>query len=319
MTTTTTPTALARQAADVAQSLSLKTLGEVFARSGYFDDARQASQAIVKILYGRELGVPPVTAMMGIYIINGKPSASAGLLASRIKSSGHYAYKIKRLDNTGCELEIFEDGQLVGPSSFVEADAKAAGAFEGRNKHTWKSFPRNMYFARAISNACRWYCADLFGGSPVYTPEEMGAQVDDEGGVIVEAQGRYVPTREQDLAEPSNTEPPTAEEKAAPRDTETGEVLDDTPGEIAPAPAPTTKRTYDEIFEPEPAATDDRPGRLQSLLAMAKRRGLQGAPPPAVGAPGPSSLDEAIAYWDARITNHDLDLEAAKSQEKALA
>jgi hypothetical protein len=117
-------------------------------------------------------------------------------------------------------------------------------------------------------------------------------------------------------AQPS---PPTAAEKAAPRDTETGEVLDDTPGEIAPAPAPTTKRTYDEIFEPEPAATDDRPGRLQSLLAMAKRRGLQGAPPPAVGAPGPSSLDEAIAYWDARITNHDLDLEAAKSQEKALA
>ncbi len=197
----TTTQALATRAAEVANSLDLKTLGEVFARSGYFDDARQASQAIVKILYGRELGVPPVTAMMGIYIISGKPSASAGLLASRIKSSQHYGYKIKRLDNTGCELDILEDGQILGESNFTMEDAQTAGVFEGRNKHTWKAFPRNMFFARAISNACRWYCADLFGGSPVYTPEEMGAGVDEEGNVLDVDSAPYVPTREADVVD----------------------------------------------------------------------------------------------------------------------
>lgn len=206
----TTTQALATRAAEVASSLDLKTLGEMFARSGYFDDARQASQAIVKILYGRELGVPPVTAMMGIHIISGKPSASAGLLASRIKSSQHYGYKVKRLDNTGCELDILEDGQVLGQSNFTMEDAKTAGVFEGRNKHTWKAFPRNMFFARAISNACRWYCADLFGGSPVYTPEEMGAGVDEEGNIL-DVGPPYVPTREQDVVDttPVPTPPTT--------------------------------------------------------------------------------------------------------------
>ena len=45
-------------------------------------------------------------------------------------------------------------------------------------------FPRNMLFARAISNGARWYCPDLFNGNAVYVPEELGAVVDGDGNVI---------------------------------------------------------------------------------------------------------------------------------------
>jgi len=41
-----------------------------------------------------------------------------------------------------------------------------------------------MLFARAMSNGVRWYCPDVMNGSAVYTPEELGADVDQDGNVI---------------------------------------------------------------------------------------------------------------------------------------
>ena len=54
----------------------------------------------------------------------------------------------------------------------------------GKNAHSWKHYPRNMLFSRAISNGAKWYCPDLFGG-PVYTPDEMDAIVDVQGEMVV--------------------------------------------------------------------------------------------------------------------------------------
>jgi hypothetical protein len=41
-----------------------------------------------------------------------------------------------------------------------------------------------MLFARAMSNGCRWFTPDIFLGAAVYTPEELGATVDEDGNVI---------------------------------------------------------------------------------------------------------------------------------------
>ena len=56
---------------DLNQTLQL---GEVLAKSGFFSDAKQASQAVVKVLAGRELGFGPVASMVGVNIIQGKPA-----------------------------------------------------------------------------------------------------------------------------------------------------------------------------------------------------------------------------------------------------
>lgn len=45
----------------VEPDMSLAQLGEAFAKSGYFTDAREAAQAIVKIQTGREIGFGPVS------------------------------------------------------------------------------------------------------------------------------------------------------------------------------------------------------------------------------------------------------------------
>jgi hypothetical protein len=152
-------------------------LGAVLKNSGFFDDVKSEAQAIVKVMAGAEMGVGPIAAMAGIHVIKGKVTVGANLIAAAIKRSGRYDYRVIEMSNTACEIQFYEQGQKVGVSRFTEGDAKAAGT------QNMSRFPRNMLFARALSNGARWYTPDVFGG-PIYTPEEMGAQVDEDGDVL---------------------------------------------------------------------------------------------------------------------------------------
>ena len=154
----------------VPVELNITSLGEIFARSGFFSDAREASKAIVKILAGQELGLPPIASMTGIDIIKGKISLSAGIMATVLKKYGGYDYRVRKHNNNGCEIEFFFEGETLGISSFTIEDAKQAKLFESKNNYA--KYPRNMLFARAMSNGIRWYCPEVLGG-PTYTPDEL--------------------------------------------------------------------------------------------------------------------------------------------------
>lgn len=164
----------------------LARLGKMLAESGYFKDAADAAQAGVKVLAGLEMGIGAFSAMSGIHIIEGKPSIGAGLMAAAVKRHPHYDYKVRKHTTTECVIEFFEGAEVAGVSSFTIEDAKQAGlqfkTFKG-NPTPWAKNPRNMLFARALSNGVRWYCPDVFDAS-TYTPEELGAEVDDEGNYI---------------------------------------------------------------------------------------------------------------------------------------
>ena len=163
----------------------LKRMGMMFALSGFFDtngpqDVAVAQMA-VKVLAGREIGFGPFAAVNGIHIIKGKPSISANLMAAAVKSSPKYDYKIVTMTDKEVSIQFYENGEKNGPpSTFTAADAAKAGT-QNMNK-----FPRNMLFARAMSNGVRFFCPDVFSGNTVYTPEELGARTDDEGYVIVD-------------------------------------------------------------------------------------------------------------------------------------
>lgn len=144
----------------------IMTMSEAFAASGMFPDVNKAGQAMVKIIAGQEIGIPPFQAMNGIHIIKGKTTLGAGIIASRVKGSGKYDYAVNQLDEKACNIDFFEGKKKIGNSTFTIEDAKKAGT-QNLDKHT-----RNMLFARAISNGVKWYCPDVFTG-PVYVPEEM--------------------------------------------------------------------------------------------------------------------------------------------------
>jgi hypothetical protein len=164
----------------VRQALSLQdtlTLGKVLAASKRFDDATNAEQAVVKVLAGQELGFGPIASMTGIYVIKGRVTLSANMMAQAVKRSPRYDYRVVRLDDEACEIAYFERGQEIGRSLFTKQNAAAAGT------QNMTKFGRNMMFARAMSNGVKWYCPDVFQ-TGVYTPEELGAQVDGEGEII---------------------------------------------------------------------------------------------------------------------------------------
>ena len=192
----------------VINQMNINDLGQAFVKSGFFSDARDASQAIVKVLAGQELGFGPVASMTGINIIKGRVAIGANLLGAAIKRHPSYNYRIKHLDNTSCTIFFFEDGKEVGESTFTIEDAKTAGL---TNKDNWKNYPRNMFFSRALSNGARWYCPDVFGG-PIYTPEELGAEVDGETGEVITIE--FEPEKSKSLPreqKPSGDEKPSEE------------------------------------------------------------------------------------------------------------
>lgn len=160
-------------------------IGEIFVKSGFFSDAKDAAQAIVKILAGKELGFGPMASMTGVYIVKGKVTLSANLMAAALKRTGHYNYRVRTMTDEVCEVEFFEHSngswESVGKSRFSMDDAKRANLI---NSSAWRAYPRNMLFARALSNGVKWYCPDIFGG-PIYTPDELGAVVDGETGNVV--------------------------------------------------------------------------------------------------------------------------------------
>jgi hypothetical protein len=138
-------------------------IARAFKESGMFPDLKSEAQAIVKIQAGAELGVEPFAAMTGIDIVQGKPRMNANLQAGLIKRSGRYNYKVIEHTDSNCKLEFYErwgeQWQSIGFSEFSIKEAQQAGL---THKDNWKKHPKNMLFARAISNAAKWYCADIF-------------------------------------------------------------------------------------------------------------------------------------------------------------
>lgn len=142
-------------------------MASLFSESKMFKDVTSAALAFVKIQAGKEIGIAPFAAMSGIHIMQGKATVGATLMAGCVKASPKYDYKVLQITDKVCELEFFESGKSVGKSLFTSEDAQKAGT------QNMSKFPKNMLFARAISNGVKWYCPDVFT-MPVYTPEEMG-------------------------------------------------------------------------------------------------------------------------------------------------
>lgn len=146
--------------------------------SGYFNDSKSKAQAVVKVMAGAELGLPPFASMTGIHIIQGKPALGANVIATLIKNDPRYNYRVLVMEDDVCRIQFYENGEPCGISEFTATDAQKA---QVRNMN---KFPRNMLFARAISNGAKWYAPGIFGGSPVYTPDELGVDYDEEGYVV---------------------------------------------------------------------------------------------------------------------------------------
>lgn len=155
--------------ASMAQDMEL---GKVFAESGLFPDIKSASQGLVKILAGKELGLSPIQSLNSFYFVNGRIGIVSQTMGALIKNSKKYEYETKEHTNETCKIAFYKiiDGkkELLGESVFGKVEAARAGVI---NKDNYKNYPMNMYFARALANGARWYCPDVI--SAFYIVEEL--------------------------------------------------------------------------------------------------------------------------------------------------
>jgi hypothetical protein len=161
-----------KQELSTISTTEIMNIGKAFAESGMFPDIKSAAQAVVKIQAGAEMGIPPFAAMSGIHIIQGKPTIGAGLMAANVKASNKYDYKVIEQTEKVCSIDFYKGKEKLGNSTFTIEEAKKAGT------KNLDKFPKNMLFARAISNGVKWYTPDVFSG-PVYTPEEFDVVTQD--------------------------------------------------------------------------------------------------------------------------------------------
>ena len=169
----------------------LRTLAGDFAKSGYFADAREMVQAVVKIQAGLEMGLPPVYSMTKIYIVKGKVMVSAEAMGALIKRTNRYDYTVKDLTDEQCILVFTDNGKEVYTSKFTMKDAQRADLVKGDSG--WTKWPRAMLMSKALSQGARIVCPHVIAGA--YTPADFGVETGEDGEPkdIVESSAKVEP------------------------------------------------------------------------------------------------------------------------------
>lgn len=153
----------------------LARLARVFAASGLFGrDGNQdtkVAECAIRLMAGMEAGFSPFASATGVHIINGRPAFSANLLAQAVRRHPDYDYRVLEKTAKICRIRFLSRGEVLGEETFTIEMAERAGLLKNP---TWRSYPEAMLFSRALTAGMRTHCPDALGGSPAYTPEELG-------------------------------------------------------------------------------------------------------------------------------------------------
>lgn len=121
----------------VAEQIELISGGEVAGKdamllssmffSGYFKDIESLSKAVVRVAFGKLIGVPVATAVTSLYIIDGKPALEAKAIRNTLVMAG---YTINNITPEAdkfkfCKLEWQYKDRMLGTSEFNIDDAIA--------------------------------------------------------------------------------------------------------------------------------------------------------------------------------------------------
>ncbi len=138
--------------------------------------------ALMVLQFGFDLGLSPSMALTSVHFYDGKPSMSGNLMWSIVKGDPDWTDS-RILDRTlrGCKIEWVKKGKIQGISEFNEDDARRAKLLD---KDNYKKYPKAMFFNRAISEGFKLYCPHLAHGYTIYTPDELGQEINQDGEAV---------------------------------------------------------------------------------------------------------------------------------------
>lgn len=138
---------------------------------------KQPANILYSIEYGEMLGLAPLAAITGVHVIEGKPTASSALISALVRRAGHRLRVSGDDKRAVAEIVRSDDPDFTFRSEWTMERARTADLTK---KGVWKSYPAAMLKARAITEVARDACEEALLGMH-YTPEELGAEVDEDG------------------------------------------------------------------------------------------------------------------------------------------
>lgn len=160
----------------MAEIEAMNAMCKIAAYSGFLSSTapisnttQRAADAFFVMMYGRELGIPAMTALKTIYVIDGKPSCSGQALLSLMRKGG---MEVEIPDpgtvTTSATVKVKRPGGSWKTFTYTQAMAEAAGLW---TRPTWKKHTAEMLIWRAVSTAARFEGSDIVGA--LYTTEEL--------------------------------------------------------------------------------------------------------------------------------------------------
>jgi hypothetical protein len=203
-------------------------LATKIAQTEFVPDSLRGKPAAVAaaILYGRELGLEPMTSLRSINVIKGKPALSAEAMRAMVLAAGHHI-AFEEMTAARCVMVGRRRGtEETTRITFTMDDAKKMGVGGGQQ---YSKMPRQMLAARATAELCRLIFADAIGGLMV------DIEVDDhEAGIatvtpMTTARRKKAPAVKPDAEESqaADPEPEPDPEPVLDDDIVDAEVVDD--------------------------------------------------------------------------------------------
>ena len=178
---------------------------------------RNPGNVLLAVELGESLGIPPIQAINTVHVIEGKPSASSGLISALVRRAGH-TLRVKGDDQSAtAEIVRSDDPDFTYSVTWDMGRARNAGV---TGKDNWKKYPAAMLKARAITEVARDACQEALMGVQ-YTPEELGAVVDEEGNMVDQSGPRSTQPRggrfglSGNFQQPAPAAPPAEQETPA--------------------------------------------------------------------------------------------------------
>ncbi|MEV0313576.1 hypothetical protein [Nonomuraea fuscirosea] len=149
---------------------------------------KQPANVLWAIEFGESIGVDAITAITEVHVIKGKPSSSAGLVSALVRKAGHRMRTWVERDENGRLLKAVstivrsDDPDFEFKSEWTIARAQTAGLLKANENYG--KYPEAMLKARSQTEVARDACKEALCGLG-YTPEELGAEVNDDGSIVI--------------------------------------------------------------------------------------------------------------------------------------
>lgn len=141
-----------------------------------------AANAFVAAETGAALGLEPLQALASIAVINGRATLSSDLMAAVIRRAGHTLRIVENSpESVTATLIRADDKTFKFEVTWDKDKATKAGLWGQRGP--WSQYPTQMLRARAITEVARQGASEVLMGM-IYSPEDFGATITDNGEVI---------------------------------------------------------------------------------------------------------------------------------------